>query len=284
MGNEHGRAIQKQICARRRGREGVPPVLRAGKERPADYRRQALRARFHLRHARQEECGGVRAYVLEPEGAPKGTVLLIHGWAAEASFMAVFAEALRRIGYRAALFDLPAHGRSQGRTTNLAACARAAHRVATAFGPLHGIIGHSLGALISLWIAEGGPPLGVPTLAPRIALLACPNRFIDVMRNFGGKLDLCVHGQLGFERRISRVGGRPVGRFSAAGLLGALETDILAVHSADDERVPFADAEAIAAASRRVRLMRVEGLGHAKLLYDGTVIRSVASFIAGADP
>jgi hypothetical protein len=271
------------------------------RERPEDYARLAKRARFHLRHASVGEFGGVRTYVLEPAGAAKGTALLIHGWASEASFMAAFAEALRRMGYRAVLFDMPAHGRSAGERADLGACARAAHRVASAFGPLRGIVGHSLGGLLALWIAdgivghslggllalwiaEGGPPLGAAIPAPRIALLASPNRFIDVARDFGAHRGLSGLAQLGFERRLSRAAGRIVERFSAAALIPALESDVLAVHSLDDEKIPFADAEAIAGSSSRVRLLRMGGLGHSKLLYDGGVIRSVASFLdAGAD-
>jgi hypothetical protein len=53
----------------------------------------------------------------------------------------------------------------------------------------------------------------------------------------------------------------------------------MAVHSTDDERVRFADAEAIGAARPRVNLVPCQGLGHSKLLYDPTVIRGVISFL-----
>ena len=97
-----------------------------------------------------------------------------HGWGAEASFLAAFAEPLRRLGFRVLALDLPAHGRSAGTRTNLAACARAAHRIAASFSPIAGMIGHSLGGLISLWVAEGGAPLGFPIPVGKLALLVCP--------------------------------------------------------------------------------------------------------------
>ena len=250
------------------------------KQRPGDYNRLAKRARFHLRQAGHGHIGGVRTYVVAPSGAAKGTILLVHGWAAEASFMAAFAEPLRRAGYRVVLLDLPAHGRSEGKFTNLAACARATHRVARSFEPLRGIVGHSLGGLISLWIAEGGPPLPAPVPVKKIALLACPNRFLDVTREFGAGLDLCEKAQLGFEWRVSRVGRRSVDRFSAANLLEPISSEVLVVHSVDDERVGYMNAKAIVASGRSARLITCEGLGHARVLYDPNVIRSVTSFIA----
>ncbi len=56
----------------------------------------------------------LQAYVFEPDGreAIAASVLIAHGWTSEASFMAVFAEQLRRAGFRVVAFDQPAHGRS----------------------------------------------------------------------------------------------------------------------------------------------------------------------------
>ncbi len=226
------------------------------------------------------KSAGLKTYMLEPPDAAKGTILLIHGWTAEASFMAAIAEPLRRAGYRTVLMDLPAHGRSQGRAS-LADCARAAHRVAVAYGPLHGLVGHSLGGMISLWLAEGGPPLPFPIQVAKIAILATPDRFIELTRDFGAGLKLCLHGQLGFERRLSRTGRRPVERFSSASMLSQIaKSEVLVVHSADDERIPFHAAESIAAVSPRAKLLKCDELGHSKLLYDTAVIRSVMAFLA----
>lgn len=49
-------------------------------------------------------------------------------------------------------------------------------------------------------------------------------------------------------------------------LIKRIRSDVMAVHSVDDERISFADAEAIGSASRRVKLVACQGLGHAKLL------------------
>jgi pimeloyl-ACP methyl ester carboxylesterase len=249
------------------------------KHRPPHYRKLAHRARFHLRHASVRPYGEIQTYAFEPSRESKGTVLLIHGWGAEASFLVAFAEPLRRLGIRVLALDLPAHGRSAGTRTTLAACARAAHRIAASFSPIAGIIGHSLGGLISLWVAEGGAPLSFPIPVGKLALLACPNRFLDVTRTFGAGLNLCDQAQLGFERRLSRVGHRPVKGFSAVNLIKRIRSNVMAVHSVDDERISFADAEAIGAASPRVKLVACQGLGHAKLLYDPAVIRGVISFL-----
>ncbi len=273
--------LRNQNAPAVRAEEAFRLFCRPAAQRPADYDRLAKRARFHLRHAVHRECAGLKTYILEPPGSAKGTILLIHGWTAEASFMAAIAEPLRRSGFRAILMDLPAHGRSPGGRASLADCARAAHRVAVADGPLHGLVGHSLGGMISLWLAEGGPPLPFPIQVAKIAILATPDRFIELTRDFGAGLKLCLHGQLGFERRLSRTGRRPVERFSSASMLSQIaKSEVLVVHSADDERIPFHAAESIAAVSPRAKLLKCDGLGHSKLLYDTAVIRSVMAFLA----
>jgi pimeloyl-ACP methyl ester carboxylesterase len=253
--------------------------------RPRDYRKLAKHARFHLRHANSERLatpgGEIQTYIFEPSGGFAGTILLVHGWAAEGAFLAAYAEPLRRRGFRIVAFDLPAHGRSEGSYTNLAACARAAHRVGEIWGPVDGIIGHSMGGLVSLWIAEGGPPLPSAIGAGRIALLGCPNRLSDLTREFGKGLELCPIAQLDFERRVARAGHRPVSGFSAVNLLKRIESAVLAVHSEDDRQVLFANALDIAGADARVRLLACRGLGHSGLLYDSSTIRSVISFLMG---
>ena len=97
--------------------------------RTHDHDELTARARFHLRHARWERvptpAGEVQTYVFEPDGEPRGTVMLVHGWTSEAAFMTAFIEPLRRSGLRVVAFDFPAHGLSPGRRTNLADCARA---------------------------------------------------------------------------------------------------------------------------------------------------------------
>ncbi len=254
-------------------------------QRPANYEELALRARFHLRTARWERIrtpqAELQAYIYEPDGSAKGTVLLVHGWTAEAAFMTAFAEPLRRAGYRTIAFDFPAHGRSEGRYTNLAACARAMLELAEQLGPIHAVIAHSFGGLVALLVAEGGPPLYRGVKFERLVLLACPNRLSDVTRDFGAGLKLGPVAQRAYERHIERVGHRSVAGFSAVNLLGSIGRPALLLHSRDDEDVPFAQAEQIVEGVPGMELVAFEGLGHRRLLYAPPVTRAVTRYVVG---
>src|SRR5689334_562284 len=88
-------------------------VPRFSRYRSAGHDELVARARFHLRNAAAMRlnlaAGDLQAYVFEPEAPSNGaSILLVHGWTAEASFMTVFAEHLRKRGFRVVLFDMPA--------------------------------------------------------------------------------------------------------------------------------------------------------------------------------
>lgn len=102
------------------------------------------------------------AHVVEPEkGEPRASVLVVHGWTSEASFMMAIAEYLRRRGYRVVLPDLPAHGLSPGARTSLIDCAHAVREVAEALGPMSFAVAHSMGGLAARSRAAAvGPCLG----------------------------------------------------------------------------------------------------------------------------
>lgn len=252
--------------------------------RSADHNILTERARFHLRHARWERvatpAGQVQAYVFEPDGESRGTVLLVHGWTSEASFMSAFIEPLRRSGLRVVAFDFPAHGLSPGRRTNLAECARALYGVCRHYGPIHATVAHSFGGFVSLLVAEGGPPMPRATPIERFVLLACPNRLSDVTRDFGGRLGLDRRAQRIYERHLERVGYRPVETFSAAALLGKIAAPTLVVHGRDDREVPYRNAEEIAGACPSARVMAFDGLGHRTLLFAPPVFRAVMMELA----
>jgi pimeloyl-ACP methyl ester carboxylesterase len=253
--------------------------------RSADHEQLAERARFHLRHADPiwvaTSEGDVQAYVFEPEGGTGrgASVLLVHGWTGEASFMTAFAEHFRKRGLRAVLFDLPAHGKSAGERTSLIACAHVVREIAEALGPIDYVVGHSLGGMAALVAGGGGPPM--PRAYPFLdyVLVAVPNRFSQVTRKFGQELALSPAAQRAYERRLERIAHRKVEDFTGVNLLAATAQPALLLHARDDADVEFSNAEEIAAAYSPARLQPCDDLGHRKILYAPPVVRSAAAYL-----
>jgi pimeloyl-ACP methyl ester carboxylesterase len=217
----------------------------------------------------------VQSYIFEPDGASRGTVLLVHGWTSEASFMTAFIEPLRRSGLRVIAFDFPAHGLSEGRRTNLADCARSMLAVCDHFGPIHAVVAHSFGGFVSLLVAEGGPPMEHKPSIGRLVLISCPNRLSEVARNFGRNLKLGFSAQRAYERHLERVGHRPVATFSSSELMRNSNVPILVIHGRNDDEVPLHNAEEIIAGHPSARLISFEGLGHRNVLFAPPVFRAV---------
>jgi pimeloyl-ACP methyl ester carboxylesterase len=256
------------------------------RHRSRDHDQLVARARFHLRQANlvrvATSVGQAQAYVLDPEGAANGdSVLLVHGWTGEAAFMSAFAEHFRRRGYRIVLFDLPAHGLSDGRRTSLFDCAHAVREVAEALGPIRLVVAHSLGGLAALVAGGGRAPMPRAYPFEHYVLVSMPNRFSEVTRKFGAELGLSAAAQRAYERRLERLAHRGIDDFTGSLLLAETGRPALLLHARDDAEVPFANAEQIAAAvGRSAELHAFDDLGHRKILYAPPVVRAASAYVA----
>jgi pimeloyl-ACP methyl ester carboxylesterase len=241
------------------------------------------RARYHLRAAErvrvETPVGAVQTYRIKPEGTALGTVLVLHGWTSESSFMAALAEPVRRAGFNVLLMDMPAHGLSALRATNLIDCARALLAVGQSYGPIAGIVAHSFGGMVALLAMEGGPPLSGRLDVPRIVLVSCPNRIAEITALFARHWHLSAGGLKAFERRLERVGQRAISDFTAVKLLDASGASALVIHARDDAAVPFGAAEEIASGTARTQLKVFEGLGHSNILFAPQVARAAVGFL-----
>jgi pimeloyl-ACP methyl ester carboxylesterase len=252
--------------------------------RASNHRQLAERARFHLRHARWRRIStpgaDIQTYTFEPDRSdPIGTVLVVHGWTGEASFMTAIAEPIRRAGYRVLLFDLPGHGLSGAPSTNLIDCARATAAIGCEFGPLSAVVAHSFGGMISLVAAEGCPPMPNQLNVPRIALIASPNRLSQVTSDFSRHWGLTLAGQCAFEYRLERVGRRTIECFTVVKLLKATGCAALVIHDHDDSDVSFECAEEIAAEVDGAELRPFAGFGHRNILFAPPVARTIVSYL-----
>jgi pimeloyl-ACP methyl ester carboxylesterase len=203
-------------------------------------------------------------------------VLLAHGWGGTAADMVPLAEELERAGYRAVLFDFPAHGRSLGKRTHMVEWLRVMRAVAAAVGPLHAVAGHSFGgAAIAIALAEHGLEVrGAVLLAPVIG----PTLFVD---RFTGMIGLPPARADGMMRHIARTVGREPATLDARRAAAGLRVPALIVHDPEDREVPWAHGAEIANAWLGSRLLPAEGLGHTRLLRDPLILATTMEFISG---
>jgi pimeloyl-ACP methyl ester carboxylesterase len=222
------------------------------------------------------EAGGDRLAAWDWGRGP--TVILTHGWSGHSGQMAGFVAPLVRAGYYVVAFDHPAHGQSEGRQANYLTVAAALTAVARRLGPVHAIIGHSFGCTATILALSRGLPV------ERVVLVAPPAESPLFARAFGQAIGLPAPRIEGMVDRIRLAVGGDLAALDARQLARRLVTPALIVHDQADREVPFAHAEAIAAAWPGARLHPVNGLGHNRLLRDPAVIERAVEFVRDGEP
>ncbi len=201
------------------------------------------------------------------------TVLLLHGWSGYAAQLKGFVDPLVTAGYRVVAFDAPAHGESDGKTTNLVDYAAAILAVAGAVGPVHGLVAHSFAAPAAAMAADAGLEV------PRMVLIAPPRRIDRYARGLRQSIGLPAPIDRRVRARSERRLGRSWDDLDLGHLIARSPARVLVIHDGDDRHVPWRDGQAIAAAAPHGRLKTTAGLGHRRILDDPQVIADAVAFL-----
>jgi pimeloyl-ACP methyl ester carboxylesterase len=223
-----------------------------------------------------------RAFAVEADGhryaawewGAGPTVLAVHGWGSRAGRFHLLAAALAAAGRRVVAFDAPGHGRSTGRRSSMIEFARAVRAVAEAAGPVHGVVGHSLGgAAIALALSEG-------LEARRAALIATPADPGAYSVLFAELLGIPTAVREAMQRNLESRFSRRWSDLHVPTLVRGAAIPALVVHDADDHDVPWREGEAIAASWPGAELVTTHGLGHRAILRDPAVVERVTAFLS----
>jgi pimeloyl-ACP methyl ester carboxylesterase len=200
-------------------------------------------------------------------------VLLVHGWGGYGAQFASFIPALEEAGYRAVAIDGPAHGRSDGRRTNLLEFSEAILDVAEKVGPLAGVVAHSFGgASTALAISRGLRPDRVVFVGPA----ADP---VMATRRFAAALGLPDPALRAMRSRLERKIGVQFEALNIPRLAAGFDVPLRVVHDREDREIPWEEGSVIAAAWPGAELLTTHGLGHYRILHDPEVIRGTVEFL-----
>ena len=286
--------LASAIAPERTGRRAFDLFATPPAPRDLDgFGERVARARALLETGRREDLPfageAIATWTFEPpdragDAPPAPTVVLVHGWTSRAAFMAAFVGPLVASGHRVVAVDLPAHGESGGRHLHLGIAVDALLAVHARTGPWRGIVAHSFGGAVATALADGTVGGRPPVALERLALLAAPESVPAIFAGFGRTVGLGARAQAAMDARVDEIAGRPLGDFRGAAMLGRLRLPTLVVHAPDDREVDFDEALALAAAGDFVRLERVEGAGHRRILYDPRAVDAVAAFFGDGRP
>jgi len=260
--------VRRMLRPPRRGPRPLPAALQARAEDVSIPGRRFL----------------LKAWLLRPDRASAGTVLIVHGWGGDAGRMAPLAAHVATRGMTALLVDLPGHGRTGPVQRYNAALMvddlRAARDWMAKRDELRGspaaIVGYSFGGLGSYVAASRDPRWGA------LVVLAAPLGPMEAARLYLDRRGLPGRWLGGMVRRsfIRAVGVDP-GTFDADRNLATIQVPVMIVHGENDEIVPVWHAERLQAAvpAGLGTLLRVPRAGHSAILVDDAVGSRVAEFL-----
>ena len=229
----------------------------------------------------------VRAWSFEPEGAARGTVLLLHGIRSTKQHFVARARQHTTRGLRAIVVDSRGHGESTGRyLTYGVEEARDLSRLTDTLeqrgllAPPLSIVGTSYGAATALLLAAHDPRVArVAACAPFASLRQVVPAYLGWQL---GPLARLVPSALVDELidGAARQAGFDADDACPRCVAPRIKARVLLVHSRDDERIPFHHSLEIRDALRSAaELMLIDGVSHVATGSETAVMAKIDNFI-----
>ncbi len=218
--------------------------------------------------------GGELAVTTWGESGP--AVLLMHGWGGARAQMTGFVEPLLSAGYRVVAYDQPAHGESDGKTTNLLEIAPTMDLIMQREGKFDAIIAHSFGTLITSYalVKRNFPP------PSKLVYFGAFNRLLESLPRFQVLANLSDEIMDGLQNMIYENFGRDVlDSIINEILVTQIHIPALMFHDRSDNVTPVEDSRAIANAWTEAQYIETNGLGHRGALQSKEIHEKVMEFL-----
>ncbi len=203
--------------------------------------------------------------------------LILHGFGSAAHKFEDYAVLLIEKGFEVLAFDAPAHGDSEGDTTNAIEYSQMILEVMERFGPIEHFIAHSFGG-ISLSLALEQVTHDANTKVVFIAPATETTSAVDGAFKMLKLKSETVRNE--FEKIILNLTGKNVAWFSMRRAMDNIKASILWVHDEDDDITPWADALKVKEDNHaNIKFVCTKGLGHRKIYHDDSIKKQVIDFM-----
>ena len=202
-------------------------------------------------------------------------ILLVHGWAGRATQFRKIIPALVDEKFCVVGFDGPAHGHSQGMSTNIEEFEGVLKKICETTGVPEAIIAHSFGGGAVLYAAMNGLPV------KKLINIASPTIGDEIIHTYLKTINGSAATGTFFRSYIKKRTGQPFDNFTALHFVDNLRQKIslLLIHDEDDPEVPINHALELMKRYPGANLFKTNGLGHTRILRDERVTQKCISFI-----
>ena len=225
----------------------------------------------------------VMAYRFNGDGKPgRSLYLVVHGWGANAAYIAALPAGLAETGAEVIALDFPGHGLSSGRSLNMRQAVEVIVEAERRFGRFDAAVGHSFGGA-ALSLAAAGVMREAGSIAPaRMAVIAAPSHIRWLFDDFARTVGLPASVKAALIRHTETITGASLDDFDTIEAAKSHGRPLLVIHAEDDKEVAADQARRYEGVSC-VDLRWANGLGHRRIVSDPGVIDMVSAFFAGGD-
>lgn len=208
-------------------------------------------------------------------GSSDKSVLFVHGWAGRGTQFRRFVKPFLTAGYQVIAFDGPAHGQSQGRSTDLDQFKTVIETLVAKTGNVSAIVAHSFGGVASLYALSKGLPV------KKLVNIASPTIGNEIINTYRKAVGASAKTGEAFKRYVIQKSGKTFDEFSALALIQHVPAnlELLLVHDADDQEVSFSHPRELMKLFPQAKLQQTQGLGHTRILKDNDVIANIVTFV-----
>jgi hypothetical protein len=211
--------------------------------------------------------------------APRGQVLLLHGWSGRWDQLVAIANSLFESGFEVIVFDFPSHGENIGKETDVFEMSELLKSVFSSFkldAPI--LICHSVAFLT---VVHGMRVRSIN--CSKLITINSPSRFsylIDVFRKKIGFSTL-VDDELWkiIDRRVGVIGAKAQLATDHMKLISS--DNVLIIHDEEDKEVDFEESVKLSKIWPESKRFITRGLGHTKILFNQEVVKRINLFCQG---
>jgi len=204
-------------------------------------------------------------------------VVFVHGWAGRATQFRKFIEVFTTNGFQAVAFDGPAHGLSEGSTTNLIEFKDTMENLFKLL-PQEPVatITHSFGGVATLFSIMNGIPI------TKLINISSPTIGDEIINTYLRTINGTQKTGDYFKRYMLKTYGKPFDEFSSLYFIQHLSQplNLLLIHDEEDKEAIIRHSEELIKIFPSARLIRTKGLGHTRILKDDGVIETCLRFVA----
>lgn len=204
-------------------------------------------------------------------------VLFVHGWAGRAGQFRKFVPEFLKAGFKVVAFDGPAHGASDGRSTNVADFGAVISAIIDKEGDPAVVIAHSFGGVAAVYAAAQGAPIS------RLINISTPTIGDEIINTYLRAVNGTPPTGAAFKELVLQRYHKPFDDFTILKLIHQLPRpmELMVVHDREDRDVLFEHVVALKKTYPQIMVHETQGLGHTRILKDPEVIGACLNFAKG---